>query len=485
FALCAAIPWELLPYGAFLVVPFLDLIPIGLVRNSADALPGLGILAVFPVMWLAGSGYRPRLMVSLGGAAVLLMVWIPLFASGTADLRTLAAQLVTPFMMLAVGVATSVATVSGMDQQARVEELRTRAETRERLLATVLETVDVGVLVLDAAGRGMFANSKQIEVYAAAVPTEAEPGRDSEMLVFREGSDEPLPPEQWALERALAGDRVEHELYRLGQGSSARSVSVTVRHFNDVSGEHAGTVVASSDVTDVVAAVRARDRFLSIMSHEFRTPIGNILGYAELIQDDPLLSPASRADLGVIARNAEHVNQMVDEILAAAVTGSGAAIRLPLDLAELVREAGDSSAQDARRKGISLTVGTDGALPVLGDRTGLVRVLDNLLSNALKYSGSGTDVSVSAFREGPWAVLTVGDQGIGIDRHEIDRIFTRFGRSPNAVRAGIPGTGLGLSLAKDVVERHGGTITCTSQLGAGSTFTVRLPLRGEEHTSAS
>ncbi|WP_422935614.1 ATP-binding protein [Sinomonas sp. P47F7] len=481
FVVCALLPWRALPHGMFLVVPFLDFVAVGLVRSSAsETLAGLALLAVFPMMWLAGSGYRPRLMVPLGGASTLAVVWVPLVVAGTADARSLAAQLVTPFIMLAIGVGTSVKTTSGVAQQSRVDELLERSQTRERLLDTVLETVDVGVIVLDADGGGMFVNSKQIEVYAAAFPAEASgsSGSETQMLIFQEGSSEPLPPEQWALERALAGQRVEHELFRLGRGAEARTVSVTVRGFVDAAGERAGTVVASSDVTDVVAAARARDRFLSVMSHEFRTPIGNILGYAELIQDDPQLTQASRSDLQVIARNAEHVNQMVDDILAAAVTGTdAAAIRLPLDFEQVVREAGDSSAPAAQRRGIDMTVRGDGPLKVLGDRTGLVRVLDNLVSNAVKYSGPGTEVVVTASRDGEWAVCTVQDHGMGIPTDELEQIFTRFGRSATVLGAGIPGTGLGLSLAKEVVEKHGGKIDCESELGVGSTFTLRLPLR--------
>lgn len=479
FALCALIPWERLPDGSFLVVPFLDFLAVGFVRASAsDVIAGLGLLAVFPVMWLAGSGRRPRLVVALSGAASLLMVWAPLFPDGITDPRVFAAQLFTPFMLLTVGIGTAVMTASSRAQQARVEELLERAENRERLLDSVLETVDVGVLVLDAQGQGMFVNSKQADVYAAAIPAEdAESG--AVPLVYREGSDEPLPPEEWALERALAGERIERELYRLGEGPGARTVSVTVSRFTDAAGSHAGTVVASSDVTDVVVAVRARDRFLATMSHEFRTPLANIVGYAELVQEDPQLTPGSRSDLQVIARNAERVNRMVDEILAAAASGSDiSSIRLPLDLAGLVREVGSSAAAEAGRHGIGLSVESDLVLPVLGDRTGLLRVLENLVSNALKYSESGTAVSLSASKEGQWAVVTVQDQGFGIAPDELEHVFTRFGRSAHVLTAGIPGTGLGLALAKDVTEKHGGTIECTSEVGAGSTFTVRLPLRG-------
>lgn len=477
--LSGSLPWERLPYGSFLVVPFLDFIPIGLVQASAsDRLPGLAFLALFPIMWVAGSGYRPRLMVPLSGAAALAMVWTPLFLAGTPDPRVLAGHLLAPFMLLAVGVGTSVMTLSGMAQQARVEELLAQAENRERLLDAVLETVDVGVVVIDTEGRGTFTNTKQVEVYAAAVPTEEE-GPETGMMIYRDGSEEALPPEQWALERALAGERVEHEIFRLGRGREARTVSVTARDFLDADGGLAGTVLASSDVTDVVHAVRARDRFLSTLSHEFRTPLANILGYAELVADDPDLSDGSRADIQVIARNAQHVASMVDELLVVAVTGAGAAVRLPLDVAEIVREAAESSAASASVRGIRLHAETDGALMVLADRTGLVRVVDNLVSNALKYSGAGTEVRLRAARDGRWAVVTVEDRGIGIAEEDLVHIFTRFGRSDGVLGEDIPGAGLGLALSKEVVERHGGSLECASRVGEGSIFTVRLPLRGE------
>ena len=478
-AVCVGLPWERFTYGAFLVIPVLDFIPIGILHGALEtSLQGLGLLAVFPIMWLAGSGFRPRVMVSIGGAAALLMVWAPLFIDGTATPHTLAAELLMPFLLFAIGVGTSVMTLSGMDQQARVEELLRRSETRERLLDTVLETVDVGVLVLDDNGKNAFMNAKQRQLYVAALPNGVPTEKEDELLIFREGSDEPVPPGQRALERVLAGETLEHEIFQLGRGPESRTVSVSARAFEDAAGERAGTVLASTDVTEVVAAVHARDKFLAAMSHEFRTPLTNILGYAELLQDDSSLSPAAKSDLLIMTRNAHHLSRMVDDILAASLTDAdAAAIRMPLDLAELVRQAGDSSSREAVSHAIRLKVDTSGALPVLGDRTGLVRVLDNLISNALKYSPSGTTVTITAAEDGPWAVCSVKDQGLGISPEDLKRVFTRFQRSDAAVRSGIPGTGLGLALAKEVAEQHEGELECTSEVGVGSVFTLRLPLR--------
>jgi signal transduction histidine kinase len=476
--LCLLVPWNRLPSWSILLVPLVDFIPLALLRSGIEGvLSGLGLLAVFPVMWLAGSGYRPRLTVAVSALGSLLMVWTPLLAVGSTAPHNLVAEIVVPFMLLAVAIAMSVLTVSGMAQQRKVEELLAQSKTRERLLDTILDTVDVGVLVVDSDGKDVFMNAKQRQLFLAGLPEEASGADDSELLVYRDGSDELLPLEQRPVARALAGDPISHEVYRLGRGADARMVSVSAREFLDAAGERGGMVLACSDVTEVIGAVRARDSFLSAMSHEFRTPLTSLLGYAELLQDDTSLGPAARADLQVMSRNARHLRKMVDDILAASVEGSSVETqRTRLDLARLLRQAAASAVPEAEGRGIELRVVADGDLPVLGDRTGLVRILDNLVSNALKYSEAGTSVLMTAEREGRTAVCRIEDQGLGIAPEDLGRIFSRFQRTDAARRAGIPGTGLGLALAREVAEQHGGRLEVASELGVGSVFTLRIPL---------
>ncbi|MCH6472263.1 sensor histidine kinase [Sinomonas terrae] len=476
--LCAAVPWQRLPRCAVLAIPLLDFLPLALIRPSVGGvISGLGLLAVFPVIWLSGSGYRPRLTVALSALASLLMVWSPLLVLGAAEPHSLVSEIVVPFMLVAVAVSIAVLTMSGVAQQRRVEELLARSETRQRLLDTVLDTVDVGVLVLDREGKDVFMNTKQRQLYLASVPPSAADVDESELLLYRDGSEQLVPAEERPMNRALAGEQLTHEIFRLGRGPESRTVSISAREFNDATGERAGTVLACSDVTEVVAAVRARDSFLAAMSHEFRTPLTSLLGYAELLLDDPSLSPAALSDLQVMSRNARHLRKMVDDILAASVEGSTPELpRTRLDLARLMQQAAASAAPDAEAHGIALVVEADGALPILGDRSGVVRILDNLVSNALKYSDSGTKVTLAAERDGEWAVCSVIDEGFGIAPEDQRRVFTRFQRGDAALRSGVPGTGLGLALAQEVAELLGGHLEVTSQLGVGSVFTLRLPL---------
>ncbi|WP_138419333.1 sensor histidine kinase [Sinomonas gamaensis] len=477
-AACALIPWERLPQRSFLVIPLLDFIPVGILRASTeDVLQGLGLLAVFPMMWLAGSGYRPAVMVPLGTAATFLMVWTPHFAEGNSGPYKLTAELVTPFMVMAIGIATAVMTASGMIQRSRVEELLERTELRQRLLDTVLETVDVGVLVLDPKGKRLIMNARQRELHQIALPDGVDEGREPELLVYGENSDQLAPLERRPAYRARNGETFTHNVFRLGAGADARIVSVSARPFRGVSGGQEGSVLAFSDVTEVVKAVRARDRFVAAMSHEFRTPLTSLLGYAELLQEEPCLTASARSDVQVMARNARHLNKMVDDILAAATSDVTEPVRAPIDLARLLREEATSSAPDAVNRGITLQVSADDPLPILGDQTAIVRTIANLVSNALKYSETGGTVVVTGKQEGGWAVCTVEDRGIGIAPEDLQRVFTRFQRSSAAVRSGIPGTGLGLALAREVAVQHGGSLDVESELGVGSVFTLRLPLR--------
>jgi signal transduction histidine kinase len=303
--------------------------------------------------------------------------------------------------------------------------------------------------------------------------------REAQLLVYRDGEDEPVPLPQRPAARAVAGEEFAHEVYRLGRGAKARTVSVSARGFRDAAGQRAGTVVSFADVTDILAAVRAKDSFLAAMSHEFRTPLTSIIGYTELLAGEEGLTPAGRGDLQVVTRNAVHLKRMVDDVLTAATTGAAAAVAWTrLDLAELVREAAATAAPEAEHGGVRLVVHAGVPLPVLADRTGLTRILDNLLSNAIKYSPPGTQTTLTASRDGDWALVAVEDQGIGMAPEDVKRAFTRFHRSAEAKRSGAPGTGLGLALAHEVALQHGGRLECTSELGAGSTFTLRIPALG-------
>jgi len=231
---------------------------------------------------------------------------------------------------------------------------------------------------------------------------------------------------------------------------------------------------------------------LSTVSHDLRTPITSIKGRAQVLlrraQRGGGFAPEAVTDaLRAIDGVADRMNTLVDELVDIGRLQSGRPLELnrrPLDLVALLREA-IAEAQRATSKH-ALRLETDLAeLTGVWDGPRLARVLDNLLSNAVRYSPEGGEIAVTLAREvadprngGDAARLAVADRGVGIPAADLPHIFERFRRGRN-VTGRIAGTGIGLAGAKQIVEQHGGTIAIESQEGAGTTVTVRLPLESD------
>jgi PAS domain S-box-containing protein len=222
----------------------------------------------------------------------------------------------------------------------------------------------------------------------------------------------------------------------------------------------------------------SRNQFLAIVSHELRTPLTSILSFSELIRGEAEgLTPEGVRFLDIIERNADRLHRLVGDLLMLDRLDAGA---LPLDLtpvsvAELTSEAVGSAAAGAAKQGITIGVTAGAGPPVQGDLRRLMQVFDNLIANAIKFSHRNGHVHITAtFDGGSWRI-DVADDGIGIPPEEVGQLFTRFVRASNARTAGLPGTGLGLSVVKVLVEMHGGHVEATSTLGHGSIFSVYLP----------
>ncbi|GGK88611.1 hypothetical protein Ppa06_53810 [Planomonospora parontospora subsp. parontospora] len=225
---------------------------------------------------------------------------------------------------------------------------------------------------------------------------------------------------------------------------------------------------------------RMKDELVAVVSHELRSPIGAIRGYTEMLLDDPGLAGERRSFAEVIDRRSEHLQRLVDDLLDLARFDAGrVGVDLrPVSLSGLVRDAVGDQRPAAAVKRLTVTADVPGRLPVRADPVRLRQVLDNLLSNAVRYTPVGGSVAVTARCEGAEAVVAVADTGIGVPAEEYPRLFDRFFRASTAVESGITGTGLGLAVTKAVVEAHGGTVTAAPRQGGGTVFTVRLPTAG-------
>jgi PAS domain S-box-containing protein len=229
---------------------------------------------------------------------------------------------------------------------------------------------------------------------------------------------------------------------------------------------------------------RTKTEFLSIVSHEFRTALTGIQGFSELIRDGGLETDEVRAYGGYIFNDADRVNRLIGDMLDLDRMESGRmSIRLAdVDINEVMSDvmarASSSSSVVAEFK-----ADLDPRLPIVtGDRDRLVQVVTNLVNNSVKYSPDGGTVTLSTRSEGEFALVSVTDTGLGIPADEIEHVFERFRRVRSGAAQSIPGTGLGLTIVKQIVEMHGGKIWVESAVGHGSAFHFTIPLAAEHAT---
>ncbi|HEX8147103.1 MAG TPA: ATP-binding protein [Pyrinomonadaceae bacterium] len=229
-------------------------------------------------------------------------------------------------------------------------------------------------------------------------------------------------------------------------------------------------------------ANRLKDEFLATVSHELRTPLTAIIGWAHMLRHPGLDEATARRGLETIERNAQAQAQLVEDILDASrfIAGKVRLTVAPVDLAAVVDAAVDSVQLAAESKGVRLEVTLDpAARHVSGDAGRLQQVVWNLLANAIKFTDGGGSVCVRLRRAGRYVEVVVGDDGCGIDAEFLPYIFERFRQADATTTRRHGGLGLGLAIARHLVELHGGTVRAESGgEGKGSTFTVRLPPAG-------
>jgi signal transduction histidine kinase len=229
---------------------------------------------------------------------------------------------------------------------------------------------------------------------------------------------------------------------------------------------------------------RLKDEFLSLVSHELRTPLTSIRGYLELVLDEEAgeINEEQRRFLKAVERNSQRLLRLVGDLLFVAQVDAGRLTleRAEVDLSALARDCVEAARPVADQKSIELSLEDHATEPLLADRGRLAQVLDNLVSNALKFTPEGGRVVLRTDVVDDHAVLEVEDSGIGVPADEQPRLFERFFRAATATEQAIPGTGLGLAIVKVIVEAHGGRIRVQSTQDVGSVFRVELPLSVEQ-----
>jgi PAS domain S-box-containing protein len=364
-------------------------------------------------------------------------------------------------------------------------------------MSNLLSTTGERVYFKDLMSRFLFVSAGWIEAYA--------PGRDAGELTGQTDFD------VFTEEHASAAFADEQQIIRTGEpvvgqveretytGRPDAWVSTTKMALRDERGEIIGTFGITRDVTAQITAENAlarqagelsaqnerlreldrlKDEFVALVSHELRTPLTSIIGYIELLRDERATGMDTDHFAGVIQRNAERLLRLVGDLLFLSQMQSGTlALEVrDTDLAGLAAEAVQEVQPEAGRKHIELTMSCAAAPRLAVDPTRMAQLLGNLISNAVKFTPEDGKVEVTLAVEGNEAVLSVADTGIGIPAADRERIFERFFRTEAATQRVIPGSGLGLTISKAIVDAHQGSITVRSDQDHGSTLTVRLPL---------
>lgn len=483
-AACALVPWGRLPERAVLIIPFLDCLAIGVSREAADQyLAVLGFLLVFPVVWLAADRRRSGVLIAI--LAAILGTVLPPVILGTGlngpDFIRIA---LLPVIVAAIAL-TAYAIANALYLQRRqleaqgceVRDLLAASEERERLINTVMDTVSVGVCALDAQGR-VFLMNHHLSSHLGRTITDTPTSDDhADFPVYGADRKHALPMERHPAFRAARGESFTEELIWAGSGTGQKAYSTTCRLIEDGKGQHSGAVLAFTDVTALVEALSAKDQFVSNVSHELRTPLTSILGYLDLGLAEHDVDPEMEFYLTVAKRNAQRLLHLVGDLLTVA---SDAMTIEPCDadLIEVVRHSVQAAEPKAKAGGITLDLIASGTAPGHFDPDRIAQAIDNLISNAIKYTPRGGTVTVQVSNDGHELRCEVTDTGVGMTEEELDQAFTRFFRAANAHSSTIPGAGLGLAITRSIIQNHRGTISLSSSPGTGTSAAVSLPAAG-------
>ncbi len=383
----------------------------------------------------------------------------------------------------------------------RENALWRQAELERQRLELVIRSMAEGLLITDAQG-GITSLNQSARLLLSQAQIDFK--REIPLRTLAETSDvQWLPRLAQIIDQALAGKTLLNQELIIGSSGETVPISLNVSAapLHDASGVHTrpiGVVAVLNDVTSIKQVERLKDEFVSIVSHELRTPLTAIKGYTQHLvrrierrlrrlrnaQPENAASVAEMPEsydlrsLNIVQSQTEHLERLVNDLLDLSQVQWGH-LDLHYDsfyLADLLAECVHSAQASAEQHTIYLDIRVQDT-QVMADRIRIGQVIGNILDNAIKYSPNGGQVTVLLQEEHGDYMVSVIDQGIGVSPEHFDHIFERFYRVHNAASKQYAGIGLGLFVAKEIVDRHGGRIWFTNNQNTGCTFHFTLPHR--------
>lgn len=406
-----------------------------------------GVAILLTSLWLDRSLFDPLLRVIAGAGDI---------ASGRAS------RVVVPEEDELAGLALAVNRLA-----ARAEEQFEAVRKERDYLHEILASMSEGVLVVGTDGRAVMINPAFYRLFSL------------------EGDFTGRPVLEIIRHPGFA--RLIEDTLRQGDPQSAQIELPTVERRTlllagaILAGGERGAVVAARDTTELTRVADMRRDFVANVSHELKTPLAAIRGYAETLREGALDEPPiARRFTDRILSQCQRLQELLDDLLILSrLEGANAfAEREPVDLTQAIDRAVDLFTPAAREKRVTLEVQADRVPLVTGNPGSLERLVLNLVDNAIKYNRPDGRVTLSLRLDGGEVLLEVADTGIGIPPESIPRLFERFYRVDKGRAREEGGTGLGLAIVKHIAQLHGGSVDVESRAGKGSTFRVRLPLAG-------
>lgn len=487
----AIVPWLSLGRGVQMIVPLLDLAALWMLRVAVPE-SGFGILMVFPVIWLATSFGRAGAIAGAGTTSIVLLpqallTQLDIVDFGPSTTSPIATVTLAVTLMFVAGVVSASAQrvqsqrVLLRRQTSMVEAALSRARIQETTLREAFDAVEFAVINLDITGGTLTCNRATRALLKALDLPENTPWH--RFPLYHADKVTPVAPEDFPHVRVLAGETFDSAIYWIGHRTGTRfTIDVSARQLHDQQVGLDRVVIVLRDVSAEVRAVTDRDDLVTSMSHELRTPLSSILGYVDLALETGDLTDDTRDMLAIALANAERLNALVSDLLAARSTSPANTIVLSIadcDVSALVRESADALRLMASDRLISVQLDVPDGVRADVDAFRLRQVVDNLMSNAIKYNRNGGRITVAVGVvdgvTGPDVEVRVADTGRGMSSEEQKGLFERFYRAESVRNSTVHGTGLGLSISREIVVMHGGTIEVDSEPGRGTTVTFRLP----------
>jgi signal transduction histidine kinase len=361
--------------------------------------------------------------------------------------------------------------------RASLAEQNVDLERLANLLRAVLDATVDGILLSDREGNIQLANRPVIQLASEVGMTLGQNVVGNLLSI----ADRMTDPAAFRTSMERLRDDPDRETFDEFEVADLRRVfQGFTAPVQDERGGFVGRIWTLREVTRQRELDRLKDEFVATVSHELRTPLTSMMGFLEMVRDGeagPLNAEQERF-LAIVYRSSERLQRLVGDLLFVARLDAGG-LQLQLGevaLHEVAHDVAETTIALARARELELVVDTQPVPPVEGDRERIAQVIGNLLSNAVKFTPPGGRVAVRTFVADGAAVLEVADTGIGIPQAEQERLFERFFRSTTATRQAIPGTGLGLVIAKAIAEAHGGSLAVRSAEGEGACFRLELPL---------